>query len=228
MPASLDPSGRRDARWTPLPFASGIRLPDHFEHLNMKINSSRFKTLLRRFSPARRRLAAASALACCAVLLAGFPAPADAQTSTKDMTKLTDAELRKQLTPEQYRVTRQEGTEPPFRNAYWNNHEPGLYVDIISGEPLFSSKDKFESGTGWPSFTRPIAAEAVKNKQDKSLFMSRTEVRGAKSDAHLGHVFDDGPQPTGQRYCMNSAALRFIPVAKLKEEGYEEFVKLFQ
>ncbi len=145
------------------------------------------------------------------------------------MSKLTDAELRQKLTPEQYRVTRQDGTEPPFRNAYWNNHEAGLYVDVISGEPLFSSKDKFDSGTGWPSFVKPIKPEAVKNKTDRSLFMSRTEVRSAGSDAHLGHVFEDGPRDRGgMRYCMNSAALRFVPVAKLKEEGYDDYVKLFE
>ena len=144
------------------------------------------------------------------------------------MNKPSDSELQKKLTPEQYRVTCQGGTEPPFRNAYWNNHAEGIYVDVISGEPLFSSKDKFDSGTGWPSFTRPIRDVTVTEKKDVSHGMVRTEVRGAKSDAHLGHVFDDGPRPTGLRYCMNSAALRFIPKEKLAAEGYGEFVKLFE
>jgi peptide-methionine (R)-S-oxide reductase len=149
------------------------------------------------------------------------------QTQT-DMSKLSDDELKQKLTPEQYEVTRQSGTEPPFRNAYWNNHAAGIYVDVVSGVPLFSSKDKFDSGTGWPSFTRPIDPSAIAEKADKSYGMIRTEVRGAKSDSHLGHVFDDGPRPTGLRYCMNSAALRFIPVEKLEEEGYGDLLKLFR
>jgi len=146
----------------------------------------------------------------------------------REYTVPSDADLRKSLTPLQYRVTREEATEPAFKNEYWNNHEPGLYVDVISGVPLFSSTDKYESGTGWPSFTRPIDPDAVYLKKDRSFFMVRNEVRSKLSDAHLGHVFDDGPQPTGLRYCMNSAALRFIPAADLEKEGYGDYVSLFK
>jgi len=139
-----------------------------------------------------------------------------------------DAELRRRLTPLQYKVTRQGGTEPAFRNAYWDNHEPGIYVDIISGEPLFSSRDKLESGTGWPSFTQPLVPENIVEREDRSWFSVRTEVRSRHAGSHLGHVFDDGPPPTGLRYCMNSAALRFVPVADLEKEGYGEFLPLFR
>jgi methionine-R-sulfoxide reductase len=139
----------------------------------------------------------------------------------------TDAKLRTRLTKDQYHITRECGTETPFQNAYWDNHKAGIYVDIISGESLFSSLDKFDSGTGWPSFTKPISKEHVVEKRDSSHGMERTEVRSGESDSHLGHLFEDGPAPTGQRYCVNSGAMRFIPVEKLKEEGYGEYLALF-
>jgi methionine-R-sulfoxide reductase len=162
------------------------------------------------------------------------PATAPSAASTPSATprrafvKPTDADLKKKLTPLQYAVTQHEATETPFRNVYWDNHEPGIYVDVVSGEPLFSSLDKYDSGTGWPSFTKPLDPANIRTKSDRMLGYVRTEVRSAHADSHLGHVFDDGPRPTGLRYCMNSASMRFIPVAQLEAEGYGQYAALFK
>lgn len=156
------------------------------------------------------------------------PAAATAAAEKNGFVKPSDSELKKKLTPLQYAVTRHESTETPFHNVYWDNHEAGIYVDIVSGEALFSSLDKFDSDTGWPSFTRPLVAANIRTRTDRLLGFSRTEVRSAHADSHLGHLFDDGPKPAGLRYCMNSAAMRFIPVADLQAEGYGQYFALFK
>lgn len=156
-----------------------------------------------------------------------FNVSAGEAVSAQEYKKPSDSDLKKKLTPEQYQCTQENGTERPFANAYWNNHEDGIYVDVVSGEPLFSSLDKFDSGSGWPSFTQPLQKEAVKEKSDSTHGMVRTEVRSNKADSHLGHVFDDGPGPTHLRFCINSAALKFIPVDQMKAQGYGRYLFSF-
>ena len=153
--------------------------------------------------------------------------PGATKPAARKFVKPSDAELKKKLTPIQYAVTQHDATERPFNNPYWDNHEAGIYVDVVSGEPLFSSLDKYDSGTGWPSFTRPLEASNIRTKTDRLLGFARTEVRSAQANSHLGHVFDDGPKPAGLRYCMNSAALRFIPVDRLVAEGYGQYLSIF-
>ncbi len=155
------------------------------------------------------------------------PAPPAKGPDMSNPAKPSDEDLRAKLTPMQYQVTQHEGTEPPFRNEYWNEKRPGIYVDVVTGEALFSSLDKYDSGTGWPSFTRPIDDDVVTTREDTQLYLPRTEVRSKSGGSHLGHVFDDGPGPEGQRYCMNSAALRFVPLEKMLEEGYERYLPRF-
>ena len=163
-----------------------------------------------------------------AIGLAGLVGGAANASEQGEPMPLSEEELKKRLTSAQYHVLRENGTEAPFLNAYWNNKRPGLYVDVITGVPLFASTDQFKSGTGWPSFTRPIAPDTLEERADAGHGMTRTEVRSKSSDSHLGHVFDDGPAPTGLRYCINSAALRFVPLEDLEREGYGQYRRLFQ
>ena len=190
----------------------------------------RFVTMIEMMTSTVRSLLAGLLLAAAAaahLAMASRPAADDPAAVETDEERKRKMELKKKLSPQQYYVTQQNGTEPPFNNEYWDNKRSGLYVDIVSGKPLFSSLDKFKSGTGWPSFTKPVDGQEIQEVEDKTHGMVRTEVRGRTSDSHLGHVFPDGPKPTGLRYCINSASLRFIPLEDLEKAGYGEYRKLF-
>lgn len=176
---------------------------------------------------APRAVSTATTTGASAMTTQATPTKTPVNSPAKSLSAEELRERKEKLTPEQYRVTQRSGTEPPFRNAYFDQHAPGIYVDVVSGEPLFSSKDKFDSGTGWPSFTAPLEPQNVKEKADHEFGMTRTEVRSTQADSHLGHVFDDGPGPTGLRYCMNSASMRFVPAERLTVEGYGQYAKLF-
>jgi methionine-R-sulfoxide reductase len=200
----------------------------HYNRIAREARTFRIAREARTFVAALVTASAASALLCSSALAQAKPAATPPPAPRRTFVKPADDELKKKLTPLQYAVTQHAVTETPFRNVYWDNHEPGIYVDIVSGEPLFSSLDKYDSGTGWPSFTRPLDPANIRTKTDRMLGFERTEVRSAHADSHLGHLFDDGPAPAHLRYCMNSASMRFIPVSQLEAEGYGQYLELFR
>lgn len=182
--------------------------------------TKRHSSLTKQAEPGRALL-----LVLLAIVLLGFPL---LSASAEEFAKPDKEQLKKMLTPLQYAVTQKDKTEPPYRNPFWDEKAPGIYVDVVSGEALFSSLDKYDSGTGWPSFTRPLEAQSIVERDDWKLFVRRIEVRSKLADSHLGHVFEDGPAPTGLRYCLNSAALRFVPLAKIEQQGYGKYLPAFE